>query len=110
MNVRGDWFAASLACSLLFFARIAVAQDRDIDAGRTAFEAADFDTALRLFEHTASAPDATPEALLEAHRYLASLRIALGRPAAAALDADVALAIDPVAAPPPGAPPGAAEL
>ncbi len=75
-----------------------------VDAGRDAYLAAEFEDAARRFEAVLRSPAASGPDLAEAHRYLAALRSMLGSPADAQAHIAMAVALNPDAVAPEGAP------
>jgi len=73
--------------------------------GRRQYMAADFERSTVTFERVLALADLTPEAALEAHRYLAALHFMLQDEAQAAIHAAAAVALDPGVSAPEGAPP-----
>lgn len=100
--------AAWVAAALIMWTGAADAQS--LGQARSLYFEADFEGAIDGFQAVLDRPDATRRQIVEAHRYLAGLRTALGQGEAAEQHAAAALALDPEVAPPEGAPPEAQAL
>jgi hypothetical protein len=98
---------------VLLAAAPAVAQTtaaEEVEQGRALYLAADFQAAAAAFDRALGSPTLTAEEALEAHRHLAALLLALGTESEARAHAAAAVALDPEATAPEGAPPGLVEL
>jgi tetratricopeptide (TPR) repeat protein len=77
----------------------------DLDRGRLAYLEADFEGAAEAFEAVISQENVNEAHAVEAHRYLAALELIFENPREARGHVEAAIAIDPSASPPGGAPP-----
>jgi hypothetical protein len=102
--------ACALAAALSLNASVAWSQSADVATGRAAFDEASFASAARAFEHVLVDPNATRTDLVEAHRYLASLRSSSRDRSGAEAHAAAALALDPSVEPPDGSAPDVARM
>lgn len=96
---------AAFALLLLGTVLHAAPAQAQVAEAREAYFAAEFERATRLFEDVLGNADAPIGELAEAHRYLGALRLLLGEPDAAERHVQMAVALDPEAAPPEGVPP-----
>lgn len=99
---------ASFACALVGATGTASAQN--IEEARGRWFDADFEASRDEFRSVLASPALTPAHAVDAHRYLAAIHLALGESEAARAHAEAAVALDPSAEPPEGAPRGAEDL
>jgi hypothetical protein len=94
---------AGALMALLLASSLAHAQS--IETARDLYLGADFERSVRAFEAVLARPDLTRFDALQAHLHLAALHLVLENPSQATVHARTAVALDPGAQPPPGAPP-----
>ena len=100
--------AVVLASVCFLFASSAEAQS--VEDARRHYLEAEFEEAVADFESILSRPSLDAAVAVECHSHLMVMRLLLGDPDAARVHASYALALDPAASAPAGAPPEAAEL
>ncbi|MEM9865693.1 MAG: hypothetical protein AAF938_29060 [Myxococcota bacterium] len=98
------------ALALVFSALAASASAQSVEEARRHYLEAEFEEAIEAFEGVLARPSVDRAAAVESHAHLLVLRLLLGDPDAARGHASFALALDPAASVPAGAPPEAAEL
>jgi hypothetical protein len=86
-------------------AAVCCAQSTDVTTGRVAFERAALDVAAQAFHRVLEDPAATRTDIVDAHRYLSTIRLAQDDAAGAEAHATMALALNPDARAPDGASP-----
>ncbi len=101
--------AGVLAAVFTLAAPAARAQSVDVRAGRDEFEQARFERAVSSFSRVLADPAASRADVVEAHRYLMTIRAAEGDQPGASAHANFALALDPSVTAPSGAPLAAAQ-
>lgn len=103
--------AAAICIALLAIGAVSgVAQAQTLERARELYLGADFEAALSAFDEVLARPDLSPFDALAAHLHLAALHLVLGAPDEARAHAEAAIAIDPSAEPPAGAPPPLAAM
>jgi len=101
------WIALGAFVTLLAPAH-ALAQS--VETGQRLYLEAEFDQAVEELQAVLAKPSLSRDEAVEAHRYLAALFSVLRDEGAAASHAEAAVALDPAASPPAGAPSRVAEL